>query len=331
MMKLSGLKKILILRLSSFGDVLLTTPLIRSIRKNYPNIKIDFVVREEYTDILKHNPNINKIYSYAESQYERHSLMNSLIAEDYDLLLDLQNNIRSREIIRPLRCEVIKFRKKNLDKFLLVNFKINRLKEAPPIPVRYAEIIEDFKLDNEGLEIFTDKKPNKLLQQNKTYIGLCPGAKHFTKRWPEEYFIKLGKLLEQNDYNVALFGGLNDIKLCAVISNQLRNAINLCNKNDLLQTAADMKYCSLIYCNDSGLMHLASAVKVPVIAFFGSTVKEFGFSPYKANSIVLEVESLRCRPCTHIGRKNCPKKHFKCLKDITPEMAFANLNKLIKA
>jgi heptosyltransferase-2 len=90
-----------------------------------------------------------------------------------------------------------------------------------------------------------------------------------------------------------------------------------------------MKMCKVVYTNDSGLMHLAAALKVPVMAFFGSTVKEFGFSPYNAKSFVLEIEGLSCRPCTHIGRKSCPKKHFKCMQEISPATAFNCLRKLV--
>ncbi|MEJ2105486.1 MAG: glycosyltransferase family 9 protein, partial [Ignavibacteriaceae bacterium] len=165
------------------------------------------------------------------------------------------------------------------------------------------------------------------LDSSTKYIGLCPGAKHFTKRWPKEYFIELGKKLESSGYSIVLFGGEEEIQICNEIKNELNAAINLCNTS-LNQTAANMKMCAAIYTNDSGLMHLASAVGVPVIPFFGSTVKEFGFFPYKAKSIVLENENLSCRPCTHIGRNACPKTHFKCMLEIKPGLAYDTLTKL---
>ena len=193
--------------------------------------------------------------------------------------------------------------------------------------MRYAEAA-GINLDDEGLDIFTDNVADPRLDLNEKYIGLCPGAKHFTKRWPKEYFIELGKKLESSGYKVVLFGGLNEEELISEIANQLSSPVNLCG-DSILQSAADMKMCKAIYTNDSGAMHLACAVKVPVIAFFGSTVKEFGFYPYKANSIELDVENLPCRPCTHIGRKSCPLIHFKCMKDIRPDLAFNSLNRLL--
>ncbi len=322
-----GIKKILIIRLSSLGDILLTTPLIRSIKKNFKDSEIDFVLRESYEDLIRLNPNVRKIYKYGEAGYIVQDLINSIISEKYDLIIDLQNNFRSRWITRVSKVPVVKFNKHHFDKFLLVNFKINKLKDLPPVPVRYANTIENLELDNEGLELFTDKNPEERLLSGSNWVGLCPGAKHFTKRWPVENFISLAKLLNEKGFQVVLFGGILDSETCLQIAYET-GALNLCNENNILQTAADMKICKAIYTNDSGLMHTATAVKVPVMAIFGSTVKEFGFFPYKAKSLVIENEGLSCRPCTHIGRANCPRKHFKCMLEITPKLAFEKLNEL---
>ena len=143
--------------------------------------------------------------------------------------------------------------------------------------------------------------------------------------WPKEYYIELGKKLIENNYNVVLFGGKDDKVICEEISSSLSKSINLCNDNNILQTAADMKLCKTIICNDSGLMHAACAVKVPVIAIFGSTVKEFGFTPYGSKNLILENNSLSCRPCSHIGKSSCPKHHFKCMKEITPQLVYDSL------
>jgi heptosyltransferase-2 len=324
--EISDLKKILIIRLSSMGDILLTTPLIRSIKKLNPNIQIDFVIKTEFFDVLKHNPYLNNIYQYSKHTSEKRELINSLKANRYEIVIDLQNNLRSREIIRHLDCKIQRFKKNSINKFLLVHFKINKLKDAHQIPVRYAETA-GIELDTEGLDFFTSNEPDPKLKTNDKFIGLCPGAKHFTKRWPKEYFIELGKKLESTGYKVAIFGGPDEVELIEELTGQLNSALNFCNEN-ILQTAANMKMCRAIYTNDSGAMHLASAMKVPIIAFFGSTVREFGFFPYKAKSIELENKNLSCRPCTHIGRKSCPKIHFKCMKEIKPELAFNSLSNL---
>jgi len=323
----SKLTKILIIRLSSIGDILLTTPLIRSIKKKNPAFQIDFVLKEEFFELMQNNPYLTNIHKYTKHSFEKQILINALIANKYELVIDLQNNLRSREIVRLLHCQVFRYKKNNFKKFLLVNFKINKLKDAPQIPVRYAEAA-GVELDTEGLDFFTENKPDPKLKTEEKYIGLCPGAKHFTKRWPKEYFFELGKRLESTGYKIVLFGGLEEVELCFEMEKQIKNSINLCNTS-ISQVASEMKMCRAIYSNDSGLMHLASAVKVPVIAFFGSTVKEFGFYPYNAKSIQLEIENLSCRPCTHIGRKSCPKIHFKCMKELKPELAFNSLHNLL--
>jgi heptosyltransferase-2 len=308
------------------GDILLTTPLIRSIKKQNPDVKIDFVLKDEFLDLLKNNPHLSSIYRYSKKYSKKQEMITSLNTNNYDLVIDLQNNHRSNELTKKMNCQTFRFKKNNFNKFLLVHFKINRLKEERQIPVRYADVA-GIELDNEGLELITDKNPDSILTLNEKYIGLCPGAKHFTKRWPKENFIALGKKLESEGYKVILFGGLSELEITNEIANQLNSPINFCAES-ILQSAANMKVCKVIYTNDSGTMHIACAMNIPVIAFFGSTVREFGFYPYKAKSMELEIQNLSCRPCTHIGRKSCPKIHFKCMKEINPELAVNSLNML---
>ncbi len=327
---LESCKKILIIRFSSLGDVLLTTPLIRSIKKKYSSLEVDFLVRREFKDALINNSYLNNLF-----YYERQSDLNSRLAKElksrsYDLIIDLQNNIRSRRIVSGIRTKKLRFRKRTFYKLLLVHLKINKLKNAPPIPQRYAETIPGFVLDDEGFDLFTTNEPSKLIAE-ENWIGFCPGSKHFTKKWPADYFIELADKLNDEGYWIALFGGAEDEEICNFVSMNAPNSINFCNGNNLLQTAADMKKCLAVICNDSGLMHTACAVKVPVLAIFGSTVREFGFIPYKNKNLILENNSLTCRPCSHIGRNNCPKKHFKCMKEITPEFVLNKLKLLINA
>lgn len=329
-MNLEKVKKILIIRLSSLGDILLTTPLLRSLKEMYPNISIDIILREGSEVLLINNQNVDKIFKYADSKLEKQILFNSIIAQNYEMVIDLQNNFRTRELTGILKCPVFKLKKRHIDKFLFVYFKINNLKDAPPIPVRYANAFDIFELDNYGLDFTTYNKPNDQLQSGEKFVGLCPGAKHYTKRWPKGYYTELGTLLESNKYKVVLLGGKDDKDLCNEIANELSNPINLCKKNNVMQTAADMMMCKVVYCNDSGLMHLATAVNVPVIAFFGSTVREFGFFPYKSKSLVMERDRLQCRPCTHIGKKRCPQKHFSCMLEIIPEDAYKSLNLVLE-
>jgi len=323
--EISKLNRILIIRLSSLGDILLTTPFVRTIKTQFPQIKIDMLIREEYADVIKFNPYIDKKLLFKKVNKSNNDLINELRINNYELVIDLQNNLRSKKIISSLKVNTIKFDKRSFDKFLLVNFKINNLKEVPLIPVRYSKTIQTLKLDEQGLDLFTDKSADARIIGKNNLIGFCPGARHFTKRWPQEYFIELGNKLEQSGYIIGLFGGKIDKEICKEIHKALPDSINLSNNDDLLQTAADMKLCKAVVCNDSGLMHTASATGTNVIAIFGSTVKEFGFAPYNCSNLILENNSLTCRPCSHIGRSNCPKKHFDCMKSIKPQFVFEKL------
>lgn len=317
------------MRLSSLGDILLTTPLLRSLKNINPKTQIDFLVREEYKDILINNPNVSNLITL-ERNAPLSVTKNLLIQQRYEFVIDLQNNLRSRYLSYGLRCPKVRFKKLSLQKLLLVKLKINKLDNAPQIPVRYAETIENFSLDSKGLELHTKNQNSVNLNGLTNLIGFCPGSKHYTKMWPKDYFIELGKLVIERGYQIALFGGKDDKKTCSEIESQISNCINLCNDNDILQTAADMKMCRAVVCNDSGLMHTACALGIPVLAIFGSTVKEFGFFPYGCKSLVLENKNLSCRPCSHIGKSQCPKKHFKCMVELTPQLVFNNLKNLLR-
>jgi len=290
---------------------------------------IDFLLREEYRDIYKHNPFINKLFIL---KRESKIIPEELSSTKYDLIIDLQNNFKSAGIKKKIKSEEVRvFNKRTIDKLLLVNFKINKLKEAEQIPVRNANSLENFQLDDEGLDLFTGETKPSINRKEKKYIGFAPGSRHFTKMWPKDYYLSLGKKLNDEGYTIVLFGGKNDKDLCKEMSKEIPGSFDLSNDNDLLSTAVNMKECMAVVCNDSGLMHAACAMKVPVLAFFGSTVREFGFTPFRNKNLILENNTLTCRPCSHIGRAHCPKKHFKCMLEVTPGLAFNKLIELINS
>ncbi len=327
---LSG-KKVLLIRLSSLGDILLTTPLVRTLKSRFREINLDFLIKAQYQDVLKLNPHISRLFLYETDKHKISELITRLKGNGYDAVIDLQNNFRSAELRRSINAKNYIFNKRTADKFLLVNFKINRLKNAPQIPERYTAAVPGIQLDNEGLELFTENQPSAVLKEKQNLIGFAPGSRHFTKMWPKDYYEKLGNLLTRDGFRIVLFGGRDDIRVCAEISGNIRDSIDLSSEDDLLQTAVDMKECLAMVCNDSGMMHTVCAVKVPVLAFYGSTVKEFGFTPYKNRNLILENNSLTCRPCSHIGREHCPKGHFRCMLAVTPQKAYEALMTLLKS
>ncbi len=320
--------KILVIRLSSLGDVLLTTPVLRALKKKYIGSEIHFLVKQQFVDAVRFNPNISNLFIYNPDKI--HDLIRELKSANYNFVIDLQNNFRSRKITRSLGIRTYRFSKPTFKKMLLVKLKINLLKDLKSIPERYAEAVDSLELDSKGLDLFYPDNIVSQIPEQEKYIGFCPGAQHFTKRWLPEYFIELGKLLKEIGFKIVVFGGSSDKSICEEISNGITGSLNLQNYNDLLQTAVNMKKCKLIVSNDSGLMHTAAAVGVPLISILGSSIKEFGFSPFGVQNVILENNSLNCRPCSHIGRAECPKGHFKCMKELTPQLIFDQLQNFLK-
>lgn len=328
-------KKILVIRLSSLGDVLLTYPLLDLIKKNETNCKIHFLVRDKFVDAIQFNHNVDKTFTYSPENAKQ---IKVLIQENnYDLILDLQNNFRSRQITLQSKARVYRFKKPTLKKFLLVNFKLKLIEPDFSIAKSYIKTLYPYFSDK--LTLYFDIPQEKEIESlkkvppsfsNKLIVGMAPGSRHFTKRYPIDYFKVLINKLIENDFAIAIFGGKDDYEICKSLETNNVFVKNFQNGNDLLETAAIMKKCSVIISNDSGLMHLASLLQIPIVAIFGSTVREFGFAPIFEKSLIIENTNLKCRPCSHIGRDSCPEKHFKCMLELQPEYVFQKTFELLE-
>ncbi|NOY07030.1 MAG: lipopolysaccharide heptosyltransferase II [Chlorobi bacterium] len=339
------LSRILIIRFSSLGDIVLTTPFIRALKQRFPSSTIDYVAKEEYVPLIAHDPGIDHVY-FARSCDGFKGLLalaKKLRRAQYDHVFDLHNNLRSRMLRTLLAAPSSSIRKENLKKFILVSFHKNLFKETVPVPERYARTATVFgvRLDESGPTIHVPshvyQRAIRILESEQARssdrsIALCPGARHFTKKWPLEKWIELaGLLLENKDTRIHLFGSKDESSCCDEIQRAYPDVISsFCGKLSLLETAAGLADCDAAVTNDSGLMHLATAVNVPVVSIFGSTVREFGFFPYRSRAVVVEKDDLSCRPCTHIGRKRCPRGHFACLNDITPRTIVQAIDDLLK-
>jgi len=329
-------EKILIIRFSSLGDILLATPLIRVVRDAFPSARIDFLTKAEYRDVLKFNPHLSSVLELENSDFgSLREIGSRLRKEHYDLLLDIHNSLRSRYLryrTRAAKTRVVN--KRSVRRFFLVNLKWNLYRRIVSVADRYLETVGYLNLqhDGKGLEISLQEEivgattsilSKFHLDRCKYVIGLVPTARHFTKRWPIEKFVELGvELAQRHHVRFLIFGGREDREYCSDLAQMINArsgasaAENLAGTLSLLETAAAFDFCDVIVSNDSGLMHLAAARKRKIIAIFGSTVREFGFLPYGTPHTVVEVPGLKCRPCTPIGRSRCPKGHFRCMRDI---------------
>lgn len=337
----SNIKKILILRLSSLGDVLLTTPLVRILSKHFPDSRIDYVISEPYYDLIKNNPYLFNILIYDKSKSVFNPLTNpEQLLESYDLVIDLQANLRTKILSFNKALIRKQYSKQRLHKLSLV-FRKKPLIEDFSVPLNYINSINIDHIEDDGLGLeFWLKKDltakeylpvsNKKKPRNESVITIAPGAKHFTKRWKSEGYISLIKQLnEKYKCQINLVGSESEKEVCSFIESKIKFPINnLCGKLSLEETAELIDSSGLVISNDSGIMHIAAARNIPVIVIFGSTVPEFGFYPFRTHFEIVQKE-LSCRPCTHIGREKCPKKHFDCMNLISPEDILIKVDKIL--
>lgn len=297
---------------------MLTTPVIRIIKTQIADSEVHFLTKKDNNSILENNKYIDKIHLYTKDIYNE--LIEDLVDEQFDFIIDLHKNIRTHKIKSKLKVPDFSFDKLNYKKWLLVNFNINQLPNIHIVD-RYLETLKvfDIKNDNLGLDYFISEEDFYSiagLSNNDKFIVIVIGAKHFTKRLPNDKIIKLINNIEQE---IVLLGGKDDIENARLIEIEVNKDIyNLCGKISLNQSASVISKASLVISHDTGLMHIASAFKRIVISIWGNTVPEFGMYPYFADekSKIFQVKDLKCRPCSKIGFSRCPKKHFKCMEQI---------------
>lgn len=313
------MKKILIIRFSSIGDIVLTTPVIRCIKQQKPEIEIHFLTKSSFKNILENNPYLTKIHTIEKDVKE---VIEQLQKENFDFVVDLHNNIRSMQTKKALGKPYSTFKKLNFKKWVLVNFKINNMPNAHVVD-RYMDTISQLgvKNDNKGLDYFIPAKDEVNISSlptshQKEFIGFVIGAKHFTKQLPIEKIISICKKLNKP---IILLGGKEDVSRAEAIEKAVgENIYNACGKYNLNQSASLIKQANKIITHDTGLMHIAAAFKKEIISVWGNTVPSFGFTPYLSDpkSKIVEVKNLSCRPCSKIGYDKCPKGHFKCMMEI---------------
>jgi len=343
---LGNIKKILIIRFSSIGDIVLTTPLIRAIRNTYPGAVIDFVVKEQFVDLLRMNQYIDTILSYDPEAGIKGlwELIRIIRKEKYDLLLDIHKNPRSiflRSLSKADR--VLTYNKDTINRILLVWFKMNLLRDSQPVYLRYFQALNPLKIipDDKGADLHVPDEVMKYvfhalrnagIRSSQKIIVLCPGAGFSNKRWLPEGFAAVGNFCAQNhNAVVVLLGSAQDVEICEKVELLMKKrALNFSGKFSLLESAGVIRHSSLVVTNDTGLMHIAQSQRRPVLAIFGPTVREFGYFPFPDKSFVIE-KKLPCRPCTKIGLNRCPKKHFRCMRDISVEEVVQAADQLLNS
>ncbi|MBN2028879.1 lipopolysaccharide heptosyltransferase II [bacterium] len=327
------LKRILIVRLSAMGDVLLTTPLIRCLKRQFPDCEIDFLVKETYGTLIQNNPSLHHIWMLPSEKgfLDFVHLCRQIRKKKYDGIIDLQVNLRSFAVrIFSQAKRKVRYKTWRGKRFLLVHFHWNIYKSCLPVPLRFLNAASLWKVEDDGwgLELFVNEKAVTVVRSRLAERGmdskdriivLAPGASKMTKRWPSENFTRLGNIFFKMNYRIILVGGHQDQDVCKDIQEAMETTPeNFAAQLSIQETAALINESVLLITNDTGVMHLGAALKKPVVAIFGPTTHHLGFIPFRTQSIVVE-KSLSCRPCSYHGTDVCPKGHFHCMKDIPVE------------
>lgn len=311
--------KFLIIRFSSIGDIVLTSPVIRCLSTQYEGSEIHFVTKKRNADLLEANPYISKIIHFDESIFKTISLLK---AENYDYVIDLHNNIRSLLVKTLLGKKSFTFNKSNLRKTFITTLFFKSL-EIEHIVFRSLKTAQKLGVnyDGEGLDYFIPeedviKTSDLPIEFKDGYIAWVISGTYFTKKMPVE---KMKDFICNTNFPVVILGGKSEINMAEkVMSWGTSNVLNYTGKLNLNQSASLVKNANLVISNDTGLMHIAAAFRKKILSVWGNTSPELGMSPFMPGlaSEILEVKGLKCRPCSKLGYKSCPQKHFRCMNDL---------------
>lgn len=322
--------KILIIRFSSIGDIVLTTPVVRCLQQQL-GAEIHYLTKQSFYAVLAANPYIERIITIQKKVNEALPVLKN---EKYDVIIDLHRNLRSLQIKLKLGVKSYTFSKLNFEKWLMVNFKINRFPKVH-IVHRYLATVQSLGVvnDGKGLDYFIPKN-EQLIVYNEAFLKLVSpshfpisplpfvafviGAAHATKRLPTEKIISICNKIQ---HPIILLGGTEDAERGEIIAKGAGNhVINACGKLKLNQSASIVQQAWKVITHDTGLMHIAAAFNKDIISVWGNTIPAFGMYPYypagEDHNVTFEVNNLPCRPCSKIGYGKCPQGHFKCMYQI---------------
>ena len=340
------MKKILVIRFSSIGDIVLTTPVIRCLKKQIQDADIHVLTKKKFANLYKTNPYIDKVYEYADSLKKN---IEELKIEIYDYVVDLQKNKRSIRVTRALGRPHASFPKLNFRKFLLSTFKIDIMPDVHIVD-RYFKAVEKLNVRNDfyGLDFFISDKNDFPISElpvefQNGYYAFVIGGTYKTKILPP---VKIAEVLKKINKPVILLGGPDDVERAEEIislvngqritdnvdiNSQIQKdfqvfrfsdfqILNLVGRINLEQSASIVKNADSVLTNDTGLMHIAAAFHKNIVSVWGNTVPELGMYPYLPKEPekchIIECKDVRCRPCSKLGFKECPKKHFRCMMEI---------------
>ncbi len=318
---MSNKPKILVIRLSAMGDIVLTTPVIRALNQQL-KAKIDFLTKPQYVSLLEGNTYINRIFSLNDK-------VDFLQKNKYDYVVDLQNNLRSWKIRNKIQTKSFVFNKKSLRRYLLIYFGIDLLKNH--VVDRYFATVASLNVvnDNQGLDFNVSSSIKPEFNTSQSYIAWCIGGTHNPKKLSAK---QITQVVSKLKIPVVLLGGNNDLDIAEEIINNVecKSVYNFCGKLSVQESSYLIKKSKMLLTNDTGMMHIASALKMPIISFWGCTKPSLGFTPYMTDPSSIKIISKRsAKPCSKHGR-HCKYGKNGCIKEIDPQLIYDSVLSLLK-
>lgn len=339
------MKKILIIQTAFLGDVILTTPLVKATRKLFPEAQLSFLLIPQTKGVFSNNPYLDDIIVYDKKRDEKKvsdffRLVKKIRQKKFDLALTPHRSLRSALLAYLSKIpERIGFDRS--EGFFLFTKKVRYNSLIHEIE-RNLSLLNHFNFEPLNLppELFPSERDTLFISrflkdsgidEKDEIVAIAPGSVWQTKRWLAQRFAQVADLLmEKENVKVVLVGGEEDKFLCQKISEMMKQKPKVsAGKTTILQSAVLISKSEVLLSNDSAPVHIASATKTPTVAIFGSTTPDFGFGPYGDDNIIIQ-KKLYCRPCGIHGKKKCPEKHFRCMKDITVEEVFEKVLEKIK-
>jgi len=309
--------KILVIRFSSMGDIIYTTPIVRCLKKQLPGAQIHFITKPAFKYIYDNNPYLDKLLFLKPKLADTIAEIKN---EQYDYIIDLHNNLRTAIIKVRTGIKSSTYKKQTIRKWLSLKFN---LKLVPPTHLvdRYMKTVEFLGVTNDGQPIdYYIKADHQLtnilpVSHHNGFVVFVIGATHFTKRMPNS---KIADICRQLKRPIVLLGG-NDVKAngdeIAAVTGPL--VYNACGETSLDESVFLVSQAQSIIGFDTGLTHIAEAFNKPIVSVWGGTVPELlGVQPYMVKDVMVAGIDLYCRPCSKFGLEKCPLGHFKCMNDM---------------
>ena len=326
--------RVLCVRFSSIGDILLTTPLVRALKRRHPDAELFFVTKQAMAPLIADNPHLAGVVTLAPGEPVG-ELAQRVRALAPTHGLDLHGSLRSAALrlrVRGVRWSG--YSKRKLARTTLITTKIDLYGKHVPVAERYFEAARslDVRPDGGPVDFFVSQKAKETVVRwlemrgvTQPFAALAPGAAHATKRWPLAHWQELAARLAAAGYTLVAVGGPEDRALAAELGT---GVVNAAGEFSLQETGACLARAKVLVSGDTGVMHMATGVGTPVVALFGPTVEAFGFFPYSPRAVVL-ARDMNCRPCSAMGTERCPLGHHRCMRDILPDEVAAALQRMV--